>query len=57
MNQAAGLLVYEQRMIELEARAGNAIALITPNILTSFENGVEKYYPMVLRQEDIKEIS
>ena len=42
MNQAAVLPVYEQRMRELEAVAGNAIALFTPNMLTSFANRVEK---------------
>ena len=42
MNQAAVLPVYEQRMRELEAVAGNAIALLTPNMLTSFANRVEK---------------
>ena len=42
MNQAAVLPVYEQRMRELEAVAGNAIALLTPNVLTSFANRVEK---------------
>ena len=42
MNQAAVLPVYEQRTRELEAVAGNAIALITPNMLTSFANRVEK---------------
>ena len=62
MNQAAGLPVYERRMRELEAVAGNAITLITPNMLTSFANRVEKkiknkHYPMSLRQDDIKEIS
>ena len=36
MNQAAVLPVYEQRMRELEAGADNAIALLTPNMLTSF---------------------
>ena len=33
---------YEQKMRELEAVAGNAIALLTPNMLTSFANRVEK---------------
>ena len=45
MNQAAVLPVYEQRMRELEAVAGNAIALLTPNMLTSFANRVEKTSP------------
>ena len=45
MNQATGLSVYEQRMRELEAVAGNAIALLTPNMLTLFANKVQKYYP------------
>ena len=45
MNQAAVLLVYEHRMRELEAVAGNAIALLTPNMLTSFANRVEKTLP------------
>ena len=58
MNQATVLPVYEQRMRELEAGADNAIALLTPNMLTSFANRVEKkHYPMALRQDDIKEIS
>ena len=59
MNQAAGLPVYERRMRELEAVAGDAIALIKPNMLTSFANRVKKnkHYPMSLRQDDIKEIS
>ena len=42
MNQDAVLPVYEQRMRELEAVAGIAIALLTPNMLTSFANRVEK---------------
>ena len=33
---------YEQRMRELETVAGNAIALLTPNMLISFTNRVEK---------------
>ena len=41
-DQAAVLPVYEQRMRESEAVAGNAIALLTPNMLTSFANRVEK---------------
>ena len=45
MNQAAVLPVYEQRLRELEAVAGNAIALLTPNMLTSFPNRVEKNIP------------
>ena len=43
MNQAAVLPVYEHRMRELEAVA--AIALLTPNMLTSFANRVEKTLP------------
>ena len=60
MNQVAVLPVHEQRMRELEAVAGNVIALLTPNMLTSFANRVEKkkkHFPMALRQDDIKEIS
>ena len=45
MNQAAVLPAYKQRMRELEAVAGNAIALFTPNMLTSFANRVEKTLP------------
>ena len=45
MNQAAVLPVYEQRMRELEAVACNAIALLTPNMMTSFVNRVEKTLP------------
>ena len=45
MNQAAVLPVYEQRMRKLEALASNAIALLTPNMLTSFANRVEKTLP------------
>ena len=51
------LPVYEQRMRELEAVAGNAIALLTPNMLPSFANRVEKHYTMALKQDDVKEIS
>ena len=48
------LHVYEQRKRKLEAVAGNAIALITPNMLTSFANRIgKKHYPMALRQDDI----
>ena len=42
MNQAAVLPVYEQRMRKLEAVAGNAIALLAPNMLTSFANRIGK---------------
>ena len=42
MDQVAILPVYEQRVRELEAVAGNAIAILTPNMLTSFSNRVEK---------------
>ena len=56
MDQAAVLPVYEQRVRELEVVAGNAIAILTPNMLTSFSNRVEKkHYPMAMRQDDIKE--
>ena len=56
MNQTAVLPAYEQKMRELEAVPGNAIALLTPNMLTLFANRVEKkkHYHMVLRQDDIK---
>jgi hypothetical protein len=56
MNQAPGLPIYEQRLRELEAVANNAISSITPNMLLAFANRVERYYPMALRQEDLKEI-
>ena len=57
----ARYLAYESnrsQAAELEAVAGNTIALITPNMLTSFAKRVEKkHYSMALRQDDIKEIS
>ena len=56
MTSAPGLPVYEQRMREMERIAANAIQFITPNMLAAFANRVERYYPMALRQDDLKEI-
>ena len=51
-----GLFMTEQRMRMLEEFACEAIGQITPNMLLSFSNRVEKYYPAAARQEDLEEI-
>lgn len=56
MTQAVGIPVCEQRMQQMEHIAGEAIRFVTPIMLTSFCNRVERYYATVSRQEDLKEL-
>lgn len=47
--------IAEQRMRFLEDLAIDSLRLVTGRMLASFVNHVEKYYPAVMRQEDLKE--
>ena len=47
--------IAEQRMRFLENLAVDSIRQVTGRMLAGFVNHVEKYYPTVMRQEDLKE--
>ena len=56
MTQRTGSIgISEQRMRCLERLAVEAIGSVTGRMLANFANRVEKYYPAVMRQEDLKE--
>ena len=55
MQSAGGVAINDQRMRHLEQLAGEAIGNITARMYANFANRVEKYYPSVMRQEDLKE--
>ena len=55
MQRAGGITINEQRMRHLEQLAGEAIGNITARMCANVANQVEKYYPSVMRQEDLKE--
>ena len=44
-------------MATLEEMAADVIKTVTPAILMNYANRVEEYYPTVIRQEDLKQIS
>ena len=54
--QNDGLSERERRMQEMEQIAQEAIQLITPEVLVCFYNRVERYYPDVSRQDDLREL-
>ena len=41
-------------MAALEEMAADAIKIISPAMLMNYANRVEKYYPTVMRHEDLK---
>ena len=44
----------EQRMAALEEMANDAMKTVTPAMLMNCVNRVEKYYPKVMRQKDLR---
>ena len=57
MEREANLSVTEQRMRRLEVLAQEAIGKVTPAMIYSFANRVERYYQAAARQEDLIEVA